>query len=107
MDNQETDNMSIEIKPRTKSYIDSAIQAATISMMQQMQQFITQQAETQREWNLEDNQQRIANSINSNRAGQGNFPSTPVINSLLLASGTENQGTKLMDSLEIVSYRAM
>ncbi|CAG8797339.1 11211_t:CDS:2, partial [Gigaspora margarita] len=140
IDNQETDELSIEIGPRTKSYIDLAIQAATISIMQQMQQFITQQAKTQCEWNaqiletinqklahivqpnsnnngqpipssnykqLEDSQQRIMNSCNSNGAVQGNYPSTPVINSLLLASGTENQGTELVDSSEIVSYRAM
>ncbi|KAF0482365.1 hypothetical protein F8M41_023431 [Gigaspora margarita] len=47
-DNQETDDTSIEIEPRMKLYIDSAIQAATISLMQQMQQFITQH-----EWNAQ------------------------------------------------------
>ncbi|KAF0512708.1 hypothetical protein F8M41_017947 [Gigaspora margarita] len=85
-----------------RSYIDSAIQTAIVSMMQQMQQFITQQAETQHEWNAqlletinqklahidrpsinendqnpinvpEDNQQRITNLKTSSRSAQGNY----------------------------------
>ncbi|KAF0397563.1 hypothetical protein F8M41_009926 [Gigaspora margarita] len=73
-DNQESDKPSTEIEPRTKSYIDSAIQAATISMMQQMQQFITQQAEKQREWNaqiLETINQKLAHIVQPNNNNNG------------------------------------
>ncbi|CAG8848613.1 34835_t:CDS:2, partial [Gigaspora margarita] len=133
VDSQETEELAIGIEPRMRSYIDSAIQTATVSIMQQMQQFITQQAETQHEWNaqlletinqklahidrpsinendqnpinvLEDNQQRIPNSKTSSESAQGNYPPTPIINSLLLASGTKDKGTEPAEKSEIVSY---
>ncbi|KAF0519616.1 hypothetical protein F8M41_016571 [Gigaspora margarita] len=135
VDNQETEDPSLGIEPKTRSYIDSAIQAATVSIMQQMQQFITQQAETQREWNAQlletinqklepidrpnindngqspnnaqpdNNQQRITSSRTNNGSTQGNYPPTPVINSLLLASGTEGQGIEPADNLETIIYK--
>ncbi|KAF0547898.1 hypothetical protein F8M41_000250 [Gigaspora margarita] len=110
VDNQETEDSSLGIEPKTRSYIDSAIQAATASIMQQMQQFMTQQAETQREWNAQilekinqklahkdrpnindngqspnnaqpdDNQQRATSSRTNNGSTQGNYPPTSVIN---------------------------
>ncbi|CAG8689943.1 24949_t:CDS:2, partial [Gigaspora margarita] len=116
-DNQETEEPTLDIEPRTKSYIDSAIQAATMTIMQQMQQFVTQQAETQREWNaqvLESINQKLAHREpaninecgNDNGAAQSNYPPTPVINSLLLASGTEDRATELAVNNETVSYKA-
>ncbi|KAF0433288.1 hypothetical protein F8M41_005099 [Gigaspora margarita] len=77
-DNQETEEPTLDIEPRMKSYIDSAIQAATITIMQQMQQFVTQQAETQREWNaqvLESINQKLAHRepANINESGQSKF----------------------------------
>ncbi|KAF0469307.1 hypothetical protein F8M41_025586 [Gigaspora margarita] len=119
-ENQGNEDSTASIEPGTRSYIDSTIQAATVSLMQQMQQFINQQAETQRQWNvqlletikqklalveqpnvnnnnqpesnpnniqLENNQQRIINSRDNDGAAQDNYPPTPVINSLLMASG--------------------
>ncbi|KAF0465692.1 hypothetical protein F8M41_026226 [Gigaspora margarita] len=137
VDNQETEDSSLGIEPKTRSYIDSAIQAATTSIMQQMQQmqqFMTQQAETQREWNAQiletinqklahkdqpnindngqspnkaqpdDNQQRATSSRTNNGSTQGNYPPTPVINSLLLASSMEDQGIEPADNSEAIFY---
>ncbi|CAG8657560.1 22220_t:CDS:2, partial [Gigaspora rosea] len=55
---------------------------------------------------LENNQQRIINSWDNNGAAQGNYPPTPIINSLLMASGTENQGTEPADNPETITYKA-
>ncbi|CAG8763481.1 14769_t:CDS:2, partial [Gigaspora margarita] len=110
-ENQETEELTLDIEPRTKLYIDSAIQAATMSLMQQMQQFITQQAETQCEWNaqvLESINQKLVyrELANINETAQGNYPSTLVINSLLLTSGTEDRAIELAVNNETVSYKA-
>ncbi|CAG8795035.1 13712_t:CDS:1, partial [Cetraspora pellucida] len=54
-----------DIKSRMRSYVDTAIQAASASLMQNMQQFMNQQAEAQREWSshlLETVNQRLSNS---------------------------------------------
>ncbi|CAG8791542.1 13198_t:CDS:1, partial [Cetraspora pellucida] len=45
---QEPSISNIEIRMRT--YVDTAIQTASASLMQSMQQFMNQQAEAQREW---------------------------------------------------------
>ncbi|CAG8778352.1 9394_t:CDS:2, partial [Cetraspora pellucida] len=45
-DNQECEDHTIGLEIRMRSYIDSAIQVATVSIMQNMQQFSNQQAET-------------------------------------------------------------
>ncbi|KAF0475795.1 hypothetical protein F8M41_024545 [Gigaspora margarita] len=138
-DNQGNEVSTASIEPGTRSYIDSTIQAATVSLMQQIQQFINQQAETQRQWNaqlletinqrlahveqpnvnnnnqtesnpnniqLGNNQQRIINSRDNDRAAQDNYPPTPVINSLLIASGAEDQGTEPAEKSETISYKA-
>ncbi|CAG8778554.1 9601_t:CDS:1, partial [Cetraspora pellucida] len=51
--NQEGEDPTTDIESRTRSYIDIAIQAASVSIMQNMQQLINRQAETQREWNAQ------------------------------------------------------
>ncbi|CAG8827194.1 1490_t:CDS:2, partial [Gigaspora margarita] len=113
-DNQETEEPTLDIEPKTKSYIDSAIQAATMTIMQQMQQFVTQQAETQREWNaqvLESINQKLAHRepANINESGQSkssynnaqsddNQQRTPT-------SGNDNGAAQAVNN-ETVSYKA-
>ncbi|KAF0511328.1 hypothetical protein F8M41_018277 [Gigaspora margarita] len=53
VDNQGNKDSMASIEPGTRLYINSTIQAAIVSLMQQMQQFINQQAETQRQWNVQ------------------------------------------------------
>ncbi|CAG8836918.1 34334_t:CDS:2, partial [Gigaspora margarita] len=111
VENQEPQEPTLDIEPKMKSYINSAIKTATMSIMQQMQQFMIQQAKTQYEWNaqvLESINQKPAHieQPNINNTTQGNYPSTLVINSLLLASGTEDQGSELEVNTETVSYKA-
>ncbi|CAG8828988.1 35222_t:CDS:1, partial [Racocetra persica] len=50
---QEAQDPMTDMATRMKAYFDTAIQAATTSIMQNMQQFINQQAETQQEWNAQ------------------------------------------------------
>ncbi|RIB18397.1 hypothetical protein C2G38_2184699 [Gigaspora rosea] len=73
--NQRNEESMINIDPNTRSYIDSTIQASTVSMMQQLQQLLNQQAEAQSRWNaqlLETINQKLThvNQPNSNNDNQ-------------------------------------
>ncbi|CAG8709503.1 13382_t:CDS:2, partial [Cetraspora pellucida] len=50
--------------------------------------------------------QRITDTTSNNEAAQGNYPPTPVINSLILALGTEGQSIKSANNSETITYKA-
>ncbi|CAG8770123.1 10290_t:CDS:2 [Gigaspora margarita] len=107
VENQENKDSTASIELGTRSYINSTIQAATVLLMQQKQSNVNNNNQTESNPNNIQLGQRIINSRDNNGAAQGNYPPTPVINSLLIASDAEDQGNEPAEKSETISYKTM
>ncbi|CAG8684688.1 7051_t:CDS:2, partial [Cetraspora pellucida] len=115
---QDTDKRNIQIDTETKSYLDAIIQSTASAIMENMRQYIDQQLEAQREWNLrcietinqcfaQLEQTNLIGSVENNRLQEGNYPSTLIINSLLARINPEYVQLREveLDEVKLVKYK--
>ncbi|CAG8516181.1 29638_t:CDS:2 [Gigaspora margarita] len=126
---QDTQSLAPIIDVQIKANLDMMIQATTVSAIQTVKQYMDQQLEVQKEWNvqcIETINRRFAQLEQANIGGnehqnqefgqtpnvggsfgqsEGNYPLTPIINSLIMKASSEAQGNDKQESGRAVKYK--